>query len=52
VHAHGRAVVDSYHAENFGAAVNYLMQMEQASNRVIEQLELFAQQGEGQGCAV
>jgi hypothetical protein len=52
VHAHGRAAVDSYYAEDFARAVDYLRQMEKASNLVIEQLELLAQQGEKQGCAV
>ena len=52
VHANGRAAVEHYHAADFTAAVACLERMEEASARVLDQLELLAQQGEKDDCAV
>jgi len=52
VHAQGRLAVDCYYAGDFGNAVSHLGEMERASGMVLQHLEMLAQQGESDGCAV
>jgi len=52
VHANGKTAVERYRSGEFGAAVEALERMEEASARVLDHLEALARQGESQQCVV